>query len=61
MRAGPFPDEVLMFGPKMSLMLLAAASLSTSVGLPAQVVRPDADPRLAQLVASVSQARLQAT
>ena len=54
-----------MFGPKlspkMSLLFLAVASLSTSVTLGAQVVRPDADPRIEKLVASVSQPRLQAT
>ena len=49
-----------MFGPKTSLMLLAFASLSTSVVLRAQAIHPDADPRIEKLVASVSQQRLQA-
>ncbi|WP_310572393.1 M20/M25/M40 family metallo-hydrolase [Gemmatimonas sp.] len=53
--------EVLMFGPTKSLMLLAVASLSTTVVSHAQAVRPDADPRIEKLVASVSQQRLQAT
>lgn len=54
-----------MFGPKLSpkmpFLLLAVASLSTTVTLGAQAVRPDADPRIEKLVASVSQPRLQAT
>jgi hypothetical protein len=53
--------EVLMFGPKTLLMLLAVASLSTQMPLHAQALRPDADPRIEKLVASVSQPRLQAT
>lgn len=50
-----------MFGPKTLLMLLASASLSTQLPLHAQAIRPDADPRIEKLVASVSQPRLQAT
>ncbi|QJR37128.1 M20/M25/M40 family metallo-hydrolase [Gemmatimonas groenlandica] len=50
-----------MYRPTKSLMLLAVASLSTSLGLQAQAIRPDADPRIEKLVASVSQQRLQAT
>ena len=50
-----------MFGPKTLLMLLAVASLSTQMPLHAQAIRPDADPRIEKLVASVSQPRLQAT
>ena len=50
-----------MFGPKTLLMLLAVASLSTQMPLHAQALRPDADPRIEKLVASVSQPRLQAT
>jgi len=53
--------EVLMFGPKTLLMLLAVASLSTQMPVHAQALRPDADPRIEKLVASVSQSRLQAT
>ena len=50
-----------MFGPKTLLMLLAVASPSTQMPLHAQAIRPDADPRIEKLVASVSQPRLQAT
>lgn len=50
-----------MFGSKTLLTLLAAASLSTQMPLHAQALRPDADPRIEKLVASVSQPRLQAT
>jgi Zn-dependent M28 family amino/carboxypeptidase len=50
-----------MHGPTKTLMLLAMASLSPSLGLHAQAIRPDADPRIEKLVASVSQQRLQAT
>lgn len=50
-----------MFGTKTLLVLLTVASLSTSKTLRAQAVRPDADPRIEKLVASVSQQRLQAT
>ena len=50
-----------MFGPKTLLMLLAVASLSTQMPVHAQALRPDADPRIEKLVASVSQSRLQAT
>jgi Zn-dependent M28 family amino/carboxypeptidase len=50
-----------MFGPKIPLLLVTLASLSSGMPMSAQGVRPDADPRIAQLVASVSQTRLQAT
>ena len=54
-----------MFGPKVPpkipLLLVTVATLSSGGSLRAQGVRPDADPRIAQLVAAVSQSRLQAT
>lgn len=50
-----------MFGPKTPLMLLTVASLTAGMTLRAQTPRPDADPRIEKLVASVSQERLQAT